>query len=195
MTPLQLDGTSHVPYAPPQSQLHAEGSAVVEPTAVGLTGNPSTEEEQVPLVLQSNILPNCIQTDTNSSQSMPNYPRRSMVSRLSTILTSETGTWTLEIISLIISLFSMTAIVILLIRVDGSPLDEWQLVISPNTLISVLSTLVRVPLASAVGSCLGQAKWNWFKSRPDTLSAFEKFEEAGRGPQGSLKLLLWIRHG
>ena len=100
--------------------------------------------------------------------------------------------WNSEIAGSVISICSMVAIIVVLIFYNGKPLDSWHFSLSLNTIVSILSALVRAPLAFAVGSCLAQAKWNWFKSRPDGLSAFEKFEEASRGPLGSLGLVMWL---
>ncbi|KAF3013775.1 hypothetical protein E8E14_010244 [Neopestalotiopsis sp. 37M] len=113
-----------------------------------------------------------------------------------TKVSKSTHTWRLEIGAVVLSLCAMTALIVLLAHADKQPLNNWRFLISFNTIISILGAAARAPLGFVMGSCLGQAKWNWFKKRPDKLSAFQKFEEASRGPMGSFWLLSWlhVRH-
>ncbi|KAK0736240.1 hypothetical protein B0T21DRAFT_177553 [Apiosordaria backusii] len=52
---------------------------------------------------------------------------------------------------------------------------------------------MRAPLAFVVGSCLGHEKWIWFKKRPGKLAGFVRFDDASRGPLGSMSLLWWLK--
>lgn len=101
--------------------------------------------------------------------------------------------WTLEYGALLLSIFTGIALILLLVYADGKPLDRFNgLFLSFNTIVSILAAIIHAALAYAVGSCLAQEKWNWYKSRPDSLAGFERFEQASRGPWGSLWLVLWI---
>lgn len=100
--------------------------------------------------------------------------------------------WLFEICALLVSLCAMDLLVVLLAHANGRPLNEWRFFVSFNAIISILAAIARAPVGFAIASCLGQAKWNWYKKRPDSLLAFEKFEDASRGPVGSLWLLLWL---
>ncbi|ORY72145.1 uncharacterized protein BCR38DRAFT_28151 [Pseudomassariella vexata] len=102
-------------------------------------------------------------------------------------------TWRLEISAVLLSLCAVAVSVILLISAHDRPLAKFDWFISFNTVISILGAVSRASLGFAIGSCLGQGKWNWFKMRSDRLIAFEKFEEASRGPWGSMWLLLWLK--
>ncbi|KAI1379459.1 hypothetical protein F4677DRAFT_464761 [Hypoxylon crocopeplum] len=88
---------------------------------------------------------------------------------------------------------ALTTLVVLLIYVDGRPLEQWNGSISLNAVVSSLGAVSRTSLAFAISSCLGQVKWNWFRKRPDNLVVFDRFDDASRGPWGSLWLIIWIR--
>lgn len=87
--------------------------------------------------------------------------------------------WNLELIALISSTVSLSALIILLARQDGQPLSTWTLPLSLNTVVSLLPVIIKTPLAFIVGTCLGQGKWAWFSKRQGPLSAFVAIEEAG----------------
>ncbi|KAK3345797.1 hypothetical protein B0T25DRAFT_461784, partial [Lasiosphaeria hispida] len=101
--------------------------------------------------------------------------------------------WTLEFLSLVLSVASLLAAALVLARYNGKPLAEWGFVTSINTIISVLGVICKATVAFAVSSAFGQHKWNWFRARHDEMRVFVKFEEASRGPWGSMNLLLWSR--
>jgi hypothetical protein len=101
--------------------------------------------------------------------------------------------WSLEIGAMLLSLGSIIAIVSLLYRENGNSLDRWPLALSLNTVVSTLGTLARVTLAFALSACVGQQKWNWLYRRSDRLVAFERFDEAAKGPWGGARLFIWLR--
>ncbi|KAF3014158.1 hypothetical protein E8E14_001563 [Neopestalotiopsis sp. 37M] len=100
--------------------------------------------------------------------------------------------WRLDIAALILSCCALIALIALLIYGNNRPLEQWELFFSINTVVSILGTITRAPLAFCIGSCLAQAKWIWFSQRTDSLRAFERFEDASRGPMGSFKLVYWL---
>lgn len=77
---------------------------------------------------------------------------------------------------------------------DGKPLESWPLYFSLGTIISTLAQISRTSLAFAITPCLGQAKWNWFYQREDDVLLFRTFDEASRGPLGSLQLLWKLKY-
>lgn len=101
--------------------------------------------------------------------------------------------WGWEIAALVLCLSSLAATIGLLVYGNGLPLTKWNFIISFNAVISILGAVTRASLGFAVGSCLGQCKWNWFSQRWDTLTVFENFEDASRGPWGSTTLLFSFR--
>ena len=101
--------------------------------------------------------------------------------------------WRLEITLLILSVTSLVSAIILLSTKDGIPLKNWAFYFSLNTIISVLGAISRASLASAVGSCIAQEKWNWFQRGMAPLYIFDRIDNASRGPLGSIKLLCWLK--
>ncbi|KAI0545793.1 hypothetical protein F4679DRAFT_559831 [Xylaria curta] len=114
--------------------------------------------------------------------------------RLAPFVGSTRGSrWTWEYVSLALSASAVAALMALLASVDHLPLSHWKLFLSPNAAVSTLAAISRAALGFAISSCLGQAKWNWFMKRPDSLLVFERFDDASRGPWGSLWLIVWLR--
>ncbi|KAI1085290.1 hypothetical protein F5B20DRAFT_575757 [Whalleya microplaca] len=104
--------------------------------------------------------------------------------------------WWWEIALTVLSIASMVTAIVLLAVSDGKPLGDWTSPISLNTIISVLGAISKASFAFAVGSCIAQQKWNWFYRKSDQLITFDRFEEASRGPWGSMRLLrhIHVRH-
>ncbi|KAI3548412.1 hypothetical protein CABS01_07677 [Colletotrichum abscissum] len=102
--------------------------------------------------------------------------------------------WILEICALVLSITALVTVAALLLAYDGKPLSTWSFFLTFNTIISILGTISRATLAFAIGACLSQEKWNWFKRKGDYVISYDRFEEAGRGPLGSARLLWRIKH-
>lgn len=109
------------------------------------------------------------------------------------VISKRGSNWNWEFFALFFSFSSMAAMVALLAYVDGCPLAQWNGILSLNALVSTLGAISRTSMGFAISSCLAQAKWNWFKRRTDTLITFDRFDEASRGPWGSLWLVIWLR--
>ncbi|KAF2828887.1 hypothetical protein CC86DRAFT_454524 [Ophiobolus disseminans] len=103
------------------------------------------------------------------------------------------SSWAFEIFAVVVSAASIVAIVAVLYRENGKPLSAWKIGISLNTVVATLGTLARTNLAFAISSCVGQQKWSWFQRKSDKITAFERFDEATRGPLGGAKLFFWLR--
>jgi hypothetical protein len=95
--------------------------------------------------------------------------------------------WWPELTGAILSLLSLSAIVIFLLQIQGSKLDDWHMVwhIQPSTILSILVTLCRITLAFFIAEGIGQLKWVFFEQRPHQLSDFEVFDKATRGAWGA----------
>jgi hypothetical protein len=110
-----------------------------------------------------------------------------------TTFRSSTTSWILEIVAVIISSGAVIALVALLHRENRKSLSSWTLAVTLNTVVAALGTLARTSLAFAVSACIGQQKWSWLRRKPDSLVAWERFDEASRGPWGGARLLVWLR--
>jgi hypothetical protein len=137
--------------------------------------------------------------DSISYEALKKEPRVSYTSRTSSSIREPPSTrsslaaWGLELFAVSVSLASIIAIVAVLYHENGKPLTVWKFALTLNTIIAVLGTLARTTLAFALSSCVGQQKWTWLRRQTDRLVAFERFDEASRGPWGATRLFLWLR--
>ncbi|UQC83650.1 uncharacterized protein CLUP02_09146 [Colletotrichum lupini] len=101
--------------------------------------------------------------------------------------------WSLELSAITLSIISFAAILVLLPLYENKPLSSWTFSISFNAVISTLGAMSRASLAFAISACISQGKWNWFRRRDEDVMVFDRFEEASRGPWGSVRLLWWTK--
>lgn len=87
----------------------------------------------------------------------------------------------------------MLAVVTILVRTQKKALKDWHLPIEPNSLVSICVTVGKSALLLPIASCIGQAKWIQFRQGFNPLIKLQEYDEAGRGPWGSLQLLFSIR--
>ncbi|KAF1982955.1 hypothetical protein K402DRAFT_184938 [Aulographum hederae CBS 113979] len=101
--------------------------------------------------------------------------------------------WWFDMLSWYVSALCLVAIVILLFNFnEGEVPIRWPLGININVYISVLSGVLKSSMLNTVSQCLGQLKWDWYSERPRSLGDFERFDDASRGPWGSLVLLIGL---
>ncbi|KAK1515631.1 uncharacterized protein CCOS01_12829 [Colletotrichum costaricense] len=121
---------------------------------------------------------------TSSAEKTRNNTRRSPRRRWQILK----GWWP-EIIWCLISVVCIIVLISVLRSYDNQPLPNWPLGLTLNTVVAFISTFCRTSFVLPVVESLSQYKWNWYKS-PRPLGDFAVFDEASRGPWGSLKLLL-----
>ena len=137
--------------------------------------------------------------DSTSYEALKKEPRVSYTSRTSSSAQEPPSTrnslaaWGIELFAVSVSLASIVAIVVVLYHENGKPLTLWKFALTLNTIIAALGTLSRTTLAFALSSCVGQQKWNWLRRKTDRLVAFERFDEASRGPWGATRLFFWLK--
>ncbi|KAH7305592.1 hypothetical protein B0I35DRAFT_444082 [Stachybotrys elegans] len=98
--------------------------------------------------------------------------------------------WVWEISCLFVGFIFLSAAVTLLASINAQALSDWPLPIQPNSMISVFMAISKSALLAPVAECISQVKWIRFSSSSLPLSHFQRFDEASRGPWGSLKLLM-----
>ncbi|KAJ2990716.1 hypothetical protein NUW58_g2815 [Xylaria curta] len=103
------------------------------------------------------------------------------------------GWWLWEALSLALSISSVIAVVALAAKLDGTSLSSWTFVLSPSAIISALITVSKTSMLLPIGEGLSQIKWLYFWHRKRTLHELVAFDEASRGPWGSLMLFLPTR--
>jgi hypothetical protein len=98
--------------------------------------------------------------------------------------------WQWEIAASAFSLACFAAVVITLAMYHD---QQFLFDISLNTVIAFISTLSRTALLVPVASCISQLKWIYLIRSPHTLREVQVFDNASRGPWGSLELI-WKLH-
>jgi hypothetical protein len=103
--------------------------------------------------------------------------------------------WQWEFTAAVFSLLCVVAIIIVLKVYQERSLSSWHFVhnITLNTVVALLSTLSRTALIVPVASCLSQLKWIHLVRSPRPLWEMQTFDDASRGPWGSLELI-WRLH-
>ncbi|KAH9893042.1 hypothetical protein F4778DRAFT_749388 [Xylariomycetidae sp. FL2044] len=110
-------------------------------------------------------------------------------------LFSTDGTWTLEIVTIVIAFAAVGSIMGVLARFDGHALPEWPFYITLNALIALLATITTATMSISLQNGISQLKWIRFKESRAPLTDMETFDEASRGTWGALKLLIKARGG
>lgn len=97
------------------------------------------------------------------------------------------SSWALEIVTLALATGIIVAMFITLGMYDNQVTPDWS--INVNTIVSILTAILRACMLFVVANVIGQAKWAWFdKTRP--LAHLERFDNASRGIFGSFQLLI-----
>lgn len=92
---------------------------------------------------------------------------------------------------MLLSLTSIAAIVIVLIKYDGRVFPSVPGDISLNAIVATLSTISKTSLIFSVSAVLGQLKWDWCEQQPRQLEDLDIFDQASRGPLGGNKAAPW----
>jgi hypothetical protein len=97
--------------------------------------------------------------------------------------------WAIELLSWAFSATCMAAIIGVLWIFDGKELPQLGFGLTINGFLSLFSNFAKSALILPTAEALGQLKWTWFRSGPNSLLDFEALDNASRGPWGSLVLL------
>ncbi len=94
--------------------------------------------------------------------------------------------WWPELAAMTLSIACLAAVIIVLLRIDGTPLQRWSMPwhVKPNTLVSILITASRVFMLSVLVEGVSHLKWVYFERSPRQLTDFQAFDEASRGEWG-----------
>ncbi|KAK8023930.1 hypothetical protein PG993_011996 [Apiospora rasikravindrae] len=103
--------------------------------------------------------------------------------------------WLWELATIFMSFVSMAVAIVALAVEDGKSLDDWDFTIQPNSLISVFITLSKSATMTVLTGAITQSMWMQFEQRSTPLMRVEEIQEAGRGPWGSIKLLMAMMKG
>lgn len=104
-------------------------------------------------------------------------------------------TWFWEFVSVIFSVLCFIAITCLLIIYNKKPSPSLPQGLTLNTIVSVLATASKSSLLCIIGTAIGQLKWIWFQQgHQRQLYHLQSFDDASRGPMGSLMILFQRQH-
>lgn len=100
--------------------------------------------------------------------------------------------WWQEVTACLLSTVALLAIIATLRPHQDKPLPQWPYLISINSLLSIYVTILKAAALLVIAEGLSQLKWQRFKDdRP--LDDIARYDEASRGPMGSLRLLWRLR--
>ncbi|KAI1332878.1 hypothetical protein F5Y16DRAFT_356859 [Xylariaceae sp. FL0255] len=99
-------------------------------------------------------------------------------------------TWLWEALAGVLSGTCFILIIIILKFYDQNPVPQFAYGITLNAIISILATFSKSSLLVAVAASISQLKWTWYRSSEGkSLYHMQLFDDASRGPWGSLILL------
>jgi hypothetical protein len=107
--------------------------------------------------------------------------------------TSDRDWWSWELTGIATSALSFGAMIAVLLYYDDKPGPKWQFGITVNSILSWTSTIAKSAMLIPISDGLSQMKWIWFTERDRDLADMDYFDEASRGPYGSLLLLLRLK--
>jgi hypothetical protein len=99
--------------------------------------------------------------------------------------------WWQEIAWCVFATGLLFALVGLLKTYDKKPAPEWF--VSLNAVVAAIATICRASMVIPVSEGLSQLKWNAFARSQRPLNDLKTFDQASRGPFGSLMLLFKTR--
>jgi hypothetical protein len=101
--------------------------------------------------------------------------------------------WWWEIGSALLSVACVGAVTAVLRYIENKTIEEWGFSIAPNSLIAILTTISKAAMMVVIASCISQLKWSYFSKNPRLIKDLDRFDEASRGPWGSLIFLSSVR--
>ena len=83
----------------------------------------------------------------------------------------------------------MALLLWIIASLNNKAVETWKLPITPNSLIAVFTTVGKSAMVVPITSCISQLKWYHYRT-PRELNHLQLFDDASRGPWGSV-VLLW----
>jgi hypothetical protein len=113
-------------------------------------------------------------------------PRSATVTPSSSLLAE----WCWEIFTWALGTLAVALMLLIFGIFRNKPYDYWHSSVQMATVIAALSQLAQSALIVSVSACIGQSKWTRLRKRQNTIEV-ERYDEASRGPGGSLKFLVF----
>ncbi|KAK3312572.1 hypothetical protein B0H66DRAFT_633413 [Apodospora peruviana] len=96
--------------------------------------------------------------------------------------------WKWELAALFLACGLLVAIGIILAVYTGQPTPRWPLGVNINSLVAILTTMLRALLMVFVAEVISQLKWGWF-NQPQRLRDLHRYDSASRGVWGSVLII------
>jgi hypothetical protein len=100
--------------------------------------------------------------------------------------------WLWESSACLLSLVLLGLICHNLMSIHNKPTHHWTWPWNVTSVLALAVTIMKAAMIVPVASALGQLKWHWFR-KYQGLKGMELFDEASRGPLGSIRLLFALR--
>lgn len=101
--------------------------------------------------------------------------------------------WAPECGWILVAVALFVALCVLLGEYDNKALPNWPMGLTLNTLIAFLATMCRSALIVPIGEGISQLKWNWFVAKKRPIKDLYIFDQASRGPWGSIRLIFRMK--
>jgi hypothetical protein len=103
-----------------------------------------------------------------------------------------------KILNLVIAVGALLGLVAILRKYNRKQSPEWtlgQVGVTPNVIVSIVSTVFRGSLLMPVAQSISQFCWIWYtKPRPlSDVCYYDYYDSASRGPLGRIRLLWRLR--
>jgi hypothetical protein len=93
-----------------------------------------------------------------------------------------------------VSVAASLALTAILWQYKNKPSPDWPNWLSLNTIVAIFATIIKTSILLVVAQGIGQLKWSWLavgSAKP--LQDLVRYDDASRGPIGSLRLLWRLR--
>lgn len=183
------------------SSLLDRGDTPEDPQLVKALGDHGLELQplQHPQLRKRTVqFPETLVEDSDQSTNDPEKcNRRAPLSdRWTSWLTFADKWWLSELLAAFISIASFCALVYVLATSDESPQTTWLSGwLTLNSIVAILATSIKASMGVYLAAAISQQKWNRLSSfsvrgrQGQRIEEFELFDQASRGPWGSVKLL------
>lgn len=101
--------------------------------------------------------------------------------------------WAWEVICIVVGTACLLAVVAICRNLDGQSSDYWHSSISPNAMISTLTTIAKGAVLFSVAASMSQLKWLYFQSHPRRLADIDVYNEATTSPVAAVQFLFKIK--
>jgi len=96
-----------------------------------------------------------------------------------------------ELFTWLLGIFAMGSVLGTLVTFKEKLLYSWKSEVQISAVVAIFSQLAQSALVVSVDACLGPAKWSFLQDKQRSFEV-ERFDEAMRGPEGSLEFLALI---